>query len=94
MMSTGLQSLVVAALFILGITKPGQQLMKKTYSLVMPVDVDNTPQAPPKKNVMQGGGGRWRPFGPAREFRQAAEGGAEAVHAAGSVCTTTWPRSS
>jgi len=56
-MSTGLQGVVVAALFILGATKPGQQMVKKTFSLIVPADIDTAPVATPKKNVMQGGGG-------------------------------------
>ncbi len=59
LMSTGFQALIVAILFVLGATKPGQQIAKKAFSsLIMPLDAD-VPQntAPPKKNTLQGGGG-------------------------------------
>jgi len=58
LMSTGFQSLIVAGLFILGATKQGQHVIKKSVSLFIPLDAD-IPQnaAPVKKNVLQGGGG-------------------------------------
>jgi periplasmic protein TonB len=57
LMSFGFQSVVVACLFLLGVTKPGQQMVRKTFSLVMPaMDIPEN-AAPPKKQALQGGGG-------------------------------------
>jgi len=57
MMSTGFQICVVAAAFTLGVTKPGQEMIKQAVVIFTPVDTAPVPQAPPKKQVMQGGGG-------------------------------------
>lgn len=54
-MSTGLQAAVVAALFVLGATKPGQKAVVKAVTLFLPVD--NAPEAAPKKHVVDIGGG-------------------------------------
>jgi TonB family protein len=57
MMSTGLQSLAVVAVVILGATPAVQQKVKETVTLIMPTDLAPPPPIPPKKNIMQGGGG-------------------------------------
>ena len=54
-MSFGFQTLVVACLFILGATKPGQQVLKKSVSVFLPAGFD-TPSTP-KQQAAQGGGG-------------------------------------
>jgi periplasmic protein TonB len=58
LMSAGFQSMVVALLFAIGATKQGRQMVKKSVSVFLPLDMD-APQntAPPKKNPLQGGGG-------------------------------------
>jgi TonB family protein len=58
MMSTGFQVGVVVLLFTAFSTKPVQNAVKATMSLVMPTDIDPyTPKAAPKKQAMGGGGG-------------------------------------
>lgn len=58
MMSTGFQVAAVAILFTAFSTKPVQNAVKATMSLVMPTDVNEyTPKAAPKKQAMGGGGG-------------------------------------
>jgi protein TonB len=58
MMSTGGQVFAVALLFTVFSTKPVQNAVKATMSLVMPTDIDPyTPKAAPKKQAMGGGGG-------------------------------------
>jgi protein TonB len=54
-MSVAFQTMVVACLFILGATKPGQQVVKKGVSVFLPVGFDNP--STPKQQVMKGGGG-------------------------------------
>jgi TonB family protein len=56
MMSTGFQAAVIAVLFLLGITKPGQMMVNKVVPIFAPA-MDVTPAAAPKKSIMQGGGG-------------------------------------
>ncbi len=56
MMSTGFQVCAVALMFTLGVTKPGQQVVKQAVQIFTPVDTA-PPEAPPKKQVMRGGGG-------------------------------------
>jgi len=58
MMSTGFQIAVVAVLFTLFSTKPVQNAVKATMTLMMPTDIDAyQPKAAPKKQTMGGGGG-------------------------------------
>lgn len=58
MMSTGFQVAAVGLLFTVFSTKPVQNAVKATMSLVMPTDVNEyTPKAAPKKQAMGGGGG-------------------------------------
>jgi protein TonB len=54
-MSAAFQTVVVACLFILGATKPGQQVIRKGVSVFLPADFDNPSM--PKQHTMQGGGG-------------------------------------
>ena len=57
MMSTGFQALVVAVVFLLSMTRQGQQAVKAAVHLVIPVD--NSPEVPVKAGQVkpQGGGG-------------------------------------
>ena len=58
MMSTGFQLGAVALLFTVFSTKPVQNAVKATMTLIMPTDVNEyTPKAAPKKQAMGGGGG-------------------------------------
>ena len=58
MMSTGFQIAVVALLFTVFSTKPVQNAMKATMTLIMPIDVNPyEPKMAPKKQAMGGGGG-------------------------------------
>jgi len=58
MMSTGFQIAVVALLFTVFSTKPVQNAVKATMTLIMPTDLEPyTPKAAPKKQAMGGGGG-------------------------------------
>jgi len=58
MMSTGFQIAVVAVLFTVFSTKPVQNAVKATMTLIMPTDVDAyQPKMAPKKQAMGGGGG-------------------------------------
>ena len=58
MMSTGFQIGVVVILFTVFSSKPVQNAVKATMTLIMPTDVDPyTPKAAPKKQAMGGGGG-------------------------------------
>src|SRR4029079_2397496 len=50
MMSTGFQMLVVAVVFALSMTKPGQQAIKQAVTLFTPVDIEPfQPKMAPKK---------------------------------------------
>ncbi len=58
MMSTGFQVAVVALLFTAFSTKPVQNLVKATTTLIMPNDIEPyQPKMAPKKQAMGGGGG-------------------------------------
>jgi TonB family protein len=58
MMSTGFQVGVVVLLFTVFSTKPVQNAVKATMTLIMPTDLNEyTPKAAPKKQAMGGGGG-------------------------------------
>jgi protein TonB len=58
MMSTGFQVGVVVLLFTVFSTKPVQNAVKATMTLIMPTDLNEfTPKATPKKDTMHGGGG-------------------------------------
>jgi len=58
MMSTGFQIGVVAVLFTIFSTKPVQNAVKATMTLMMPTDIDAyQPKMAPKKQAMGGGGG-------------------------------------
>jgi len=58
MMSTGFQVAIVALLFTVFSTKPVQNAVKATMTLILPTDIEPyTPKAAPKKQAMGGGGG-------------------------------------
>jgi len=58
MMSTGFQICVVAIVFAFSMSKPGQQVIKATTQLFVPVDLEPyQPKMAPKKEAMGGGGG-------------------------------------
>ncbi len=54
-MSVAFQAAMIACLFALGATKPGQQVIRKSVSVFLPLSLD-TPSTP-KQQVMKGGGG-------------------------------------
>ncbi|MGA3098098.1 MAG: energy transducer TonB [Bryobacteraceae bacterium] len=56
MMSTGFQVAVVTVVFALGVSRQGQDMIKKVVPIFAP-SMDLTPASPPKKQIMQGGGG-------------------------------------
>ncbi len=58
LMSTGFQMAIVGLVVLLSMTKPGQMMINKTVSLVLPPDLAPfEPKSPVKPKSMQGGGG-------------------------------------
>ncbi len=56
-MSTAGQIAIVALLFTVGATKPGQQMVKQAVQIFAPAMDAPIPEGPVKKNTLQGGGG-------------------------------------